>query len=469
MGKQLLGDWFLLKDTGEEGNAVKLRVGQTIRVGFAFLAISAFWQMYNNIVPLLLTNTFHLNETFSGVIMAMDNVLALFLLPLFGTLSDKCRHPLGRRRPFIMYGTIASVIIMIFIPILDNIYAVRPVKWLIPVFIAVLGLLLISMGTYRSPAVALMPDVTPKPLRSKANAIINLMGAVGGILYLIIATILYAQKRTAGLSHVNYLPIFLIIGFIMILSMLIVRFTVDEVRLSKEAQILEQEQTAQGAELPAEERPETDSDGKLIGPVRRSLIFLLISVSFWFISYNAVETWFTTYANRMWNMSLGSASLCLTIATAGAILTYIPAGNVASKIGRKKTILGGVVIMMIAFAAAFAATLLLDSFHPILYTIFIMVGVGWASINTNSFPMVVEMCRGSDVGRFTGMYYTFSMAAQIVTPVAAGFFMNRVGYDTLFQYSFVTILIAFITMQFVKHGDSKLIEKKGLEAFDFDE
>ncbi len=465
---------------------MKLRTWQTIRVGFAFLSICAFWQMYNNIVPLLLTNTFHLNETYSGVIMAMDNVLALFLLPLFGTLSDKCRHPLGRRIPFIKYGTIAAVVIMMLIPVIDNIYASNPAKWLLISFVAVLGILLIIMGTYRSPAVALMPDVTPKPLRSKANAIINLMGAVGGIIYLIIASVLYSQKRTEGLVHVNYLPLFLIVGAIMVLSMLIVVMTVDEKGLAAEVQeterkeIEEEEKSGEVSETIREFQAEdtgrkkaaageADKTGPLPGPVKKSLVFLLISVAFWFISYNSVETWFTTYASRLWNMSLGSASLCLTIATVGAILTYIPAGNIASKIGRKKTIMGGIVIMMAAFAASFAATKLFDRFHPILYVIFSMIGVGWASINTNSFPMVVEMCRGADVGKFTGTYYTFSMAAQILTPIAAGWLMNHVSYDVLFPYAFVFITFAFITMYFVRHGDSKVIEKKGLEAFDVDD
>ena len=454
---------------------MKLRTCQTIRVGFAFLSICAFWQMYNNIVPLLLTNTFHVNEAYSGIIMAMDNILALFLLPLFGTLSDRCRHKSGRRKPFIMYGTIAAVIIMLGIPVIDNIYFSGPAHGLLVLFIVVLGVLLVTMGTYRSPAVALMPDVTPKPLRSKANAIINLMGAVGGIIYLIIASILYSQSRTEGLAHVNYLPLFLIVGALMIISMLIVVLTVDEPRLAAEVQELERQEQQKEAEhetgaTTAEGSPEMTTDTKaLSGPVRISLVFLLASVALWFISYNAVETWFTTYAGRMWNMSLGSSSLCLTIATVGAILTYIPAGNIASKFGRRKTILGGIAIMMASFAALFAVTLLFDHFHPILYVLFVMVGIGWAAINTNSFPMVVEMCRGSDVGKFTGLYYTFSMAAQIVTPVIAGWLMNRVSYDALFPYSFVFITLAFVTMHFVRHGDSKVIEKRGLEAFDVDD
>ena len=443
---------------------MKLNTNQTIRIGFAFLSICAFWQLYNNVVPLILTNTFHLNETYSGIIMAADNILALFLLPLFGTISDRTSTRMGRRKPFILFGTIAAVCAMLLLPVIDNLYAGTHNQVLTGVFIAVLALILIIMGTYRSPAVALMPDVTPKPLRSRANAIINLMGALGGIIYLIIATLLYSEKRTAGLDHVNYFLLFAIVAGIMLLSLAIVMFTVDEVALS--AKMLEYE-----AAHPEENLAETDESGKeeLPGDVKKSLGFILVSVSLWFISYNAVETWFTTYASRQWNMALGSSSLCLTIATVGAIITYIPAGAMAGKIGRKKTILGGIVLMIAAFALIFIYTLLSNQFSPILYVIFVMIGVGWAAINVNSLPMVVEMCKGSDIGKFTGTYYTFSMAAQTVTPIVAGWLMNHVSYGTLFPYSLFFITAAFLTMSMVKHGDSEVTVKKGLEAFDVDD
>lgn len=443
---------------------MKLNTNQTIRIGFAFLSICAFWQLYNNVVPLILTNTFHLNETYSGMIMAADNVLALFLLPLFGSISDRTNTRMGRRKPFILFGTIAAVCAMLLLPVIDNLYAVTHNKVLTGVFIAVLALILIIMGTYRSPAVALMPDVTPKPLRSRANAIINLMGALGGIIYLIIATLLYSEKRTAGLDHVNYFLLFAVVAGIMLLSLAIVMFTVDEVALS--AKMREYEEAH-----PEENLAKTDESGneELPREVKKSLGFILVSVSLWFISYNAVETWFTTYASRQWNMALGSSSLCLTIATVGAIITYIPAGAMAGKIGRKKTIMGGIVLMIAAFAMAFIYTLLSDQFSPILYVLFVMIGVGWAAINVNSLPMVVEMCKGSDIGKFTGTYYTFSMAAQIVTPIVAGWLMNHVSYSTLFPYSLVFITAAFLTMSMVKHGDSEVTVKKGLEAFDVDD
>ena len=443
---------------------MKLNYGRTVRIGFAFLAICAFWQMYNNVIPLILTNTFHMNESLSGAIMAADNVLALFLLPLFGSLSDKCKSPMGRRKPFILAGTVLSVLLMLLVPVLDNRYFSHPSQELSVVFVCVLGLLLIAMGTYRSPAVALMPDLTPKPFRSRANAVINLMGALGGIIYLILASILYSEARTKGLAHVNYLPLFLIVAAIMVLSLLIVLFTINEPALRLQVENYEKDHPEQ------ETAPVGDDGSRTLPPaVKRSLIFLLISVSLWFISYNAVETWFTTYAQRMWGMSLGSASLCLTIATGGAILSYIPIGQAAARFGRRRVIIAGVILLASCFLVLFIYTLLSDSFHPVLYLLLLLIGLAWAAINVNSLPMVLEMCSGAEIGRFTGLYYTFSMAAQIVTPVAAGTLMNRIGYTSLFIYSTLFAGMAFLTMSQVKHGDTKVQAKHGLEAYDIDD
>ncbi len=443
---------------------MKLNYGRTVRIGFAFLAICAFWQMYNNVIPLILTNTFHMNESLSGAIMAADNVLALFLLPLFGSLSDKCKSPMGRRKPFILAGTVLSVLLMLLVPVLDNRYFSHPSQELSVVFVCVLGLLLIAMGTYRSPAVALMPDLTPKPFRSRANAVINLMGALGGIIYLILASILYSEARTKGLAHVNYLPLFLIVAAIMVLSLLIVLFTINEPALRLQVENYEKDHPEQ------ETAPVGDDGSRTLPPaVKRSLIFLLISVSLWFISYNAVETWFTTYAQRMWGMSLGSASLCLTIATGGAILSYIPIGQAAARFGRRRVIIAGVILLASCFLVLFIYTLLSDSFHPVLYLLLLLIGLAWAAINVNSLPMVLEMCSGAEIGRFTGLYYTFSMAAQIVTPVIAGTLMNRIGYTSLFIYSTLFAGMAFLTMSQVKHGDTKVQARRGLEAYDIED
>lgn len=438
---------------------MKLNTKQTVLVGFAFLSICAFWQMYDSLIPLILTNTFHVNETISGMIMAADNVLALFLLPLFGGLSDKCSSPLGRRRPFILFGTFSAVCLMMALPILNDNYYASPSPVKIGAFIVFLGLLLIAMGTYRSPAVALMPDVTPKPLRSKANAIINLMGALGGILYLLVASVLYTSNAA---DHVSYLPLFAVVGGIMVAAVVVLMVFVDEPKLTARQREYEKahpednlaQKTENGEQLPKE--------------VKRSLGFLLCSIALWFIGYNAVSTWFTTYAQNVWGMTLGAASTCLTIATGGAIVSYIPVGAVASRIGRRKTIRFGAALLALCFFAGFLYTLFWGSFSPILYVLFLLLGVAWAAINVNSLPMVVEMCKGSEVGKFTGLYYTFSMAAQIVTPIVAGSLLNHVSYKTLFPYAAVFVAASFVTMGFVRHGDNKVEVKKGLEAYDVD-
>ena len=444
---------------------MKLNTKQTIKIGFAFLSICAFWQMYNSVIPLILTNTFHMNETFSGAIMAADNVLALFLLPLFGGLSDKCTARMGRRKPFILCGTVAAVFLMLLIPYLDNLFFQTHSNLVQVLFVVILGCLLVAMGTYRSPAVALMPDVTPKPLRSKGNAIINLMGALGGIAYLIIASVLYSSKRTEGMEHVDYMPLFMIVSGIMIIALCIVMFAVDEAMLSLEMKEYENAH-------PEENLAETDSesgDEKLPQDVKCSLAFLLCSIALWFIAYNGVETWFTTYAAKMWGMSLGGASMCLTIATGGAIVSYIPVAQLASKIGRRRTIQSGVLLLASCFIVAFVYTMLSDMFHSWLYVVFFFVGLAWAAINVNSLPMVLEMCKGSEVGKFTGLYYTFSMTAQIITPILAGFLLKHVGYRTLFPYAAIFSFAAFCTMLMVKHGDTKVEAKRGLEAFDIED
>lgn len=439
---------------------MKLDTKRTVLVGFAFLSICAFWQMYDNLVPLILTNTFHLNETISGAIMAADNVMALFLLPLFGGLSDKCTSRLGRRRPFILFGTLAAICLMLLLPLFADSYHAAPGGGKIALFICVLGLLLVAMGTYRSPAVALMPDITPKPLRSKANAIINLMGAVGGILYLLITTFLYHVKSE---TYVSFFPLFAIVAGIMAAALAVVMFFVNEPELVRKQQEYERkhpeddltEHTAQGDTLPAD--------------VKKSLTFLLVSISLWFVGYNGVSTWFSVYAENIWGMSLGQANTCLTIATGGAILSYIPIGTVASRIGRRKTIRFGTLLLSGSFLAAFLLTMALEGFSPVLFLLFLLVGLAWASINVNSLPMVVEMCKGSEVGKFTGLYYTFSMSAQIITPIVAGWLLRNVSYRALFPYAAFFVFASFLTMGFVRHGDNKVPAKKGLEAYDVED
>ena len=428
---------------------MKLDNKRTKTIGFAFLAISAFWQMYDNIIPLILKYFFNIGDTLSGGIMALDNIFALIMLPIFGAWSDKVNHKRGKRTPFIFVGTIIAVAAMLLLPLAAN------TRNLV-LFVAALFVTLFAMSTFRSPAVSLMPDVTPKPLRSKANAIINLMGAIGVICALALIMFLVGEGKTP-----NYEPLFIAIAVIMVLSLVIILTKVDENKFVAE-------RIAKEKEWGIEEEEITDENGNtsLPKPVKRSLVFLLLSVAFWYMAYNAVTTAFSKYATEMWGMEGGGFAGALMIASVGALISFIPVGIISSKIGRKKVILFGVLLL----AASFFCGCLFKTPNFGVNIVFLLVGMAWASINVNSYPMVVEMCKGSDIGKFTGMYYTFSMAAQVLTPILSGFFLEHVGYWTLFPYATVFAVIAFLTMLNVKHGDSKPEPPKGkLEAFDVED
>ena len=440
---------------------MKLNYKRTFLVGLAFLSICAFWQMYDNIIPKILSETFHMNETRSGAILGADNFLALFMLPFFGALSDKTETKIGKRMPFILFGTGIALIAMNILPILDNYYFAKPSTFKVVSFVITLGILLIAMGTYRSPAVALMPDVTPKPLRSKANAVINLMGAVGGMLYLVVTAILYPKAKTEGVAHVNYQILFIVVAAIMFIAVALLYIFIKEPALVEENRKLEERH-------PEWNLAEDDGSGHEALPrdVKRSLGFLLASIALWFIGYNAVTSWFTVYIGVVMGEGIGGASTCLLVATAGAIVSYIPIGNLASKIGRKKTIMGGIILLATMFFIGFILTSTFTSINVIMYVSFALVGLAWAAINVNSLPMVVEMCKGSDIGKFTGYYYTASMAAQIVTPTLAGTLMRLISYKVLFIYGAVFVRLSFVTMTQVRHGDQKVAAKKGLAAYE---
>ena len=422
---------------------MKLNYKRTVLIGMAFLSICSFWQMYDNIIPLILKNTFHLGETVTGAIMAADNILALFLLPLFGSLSDRIDTPFGKRMPFILTGDGCAFVFLLLLPIADR-------NGNLPLFITALFFVLISMGLYRSPAVALMPDLTPKPLRSKGNAVINLMGAVGGVYALVMISLLVGSGATP-----DYFPLFLSIGLLMLFSIAILYFTVPEKKLR--AQMDTQNESDKTA--PA-------STANLPREVKRSLFFILLSVALWYIAYNAVTTAFSRYATHVWGLENGGYANCLMVATVAAIISYIPIGALSSRIGRKRTILIGVALLTFCYLCASFYT----TYHSTMNLFFGIIGFAWAAINVNSFPMVVEISASGDVGKYTGYYYTFSMAAQVITPILSGFLLEHVSYRTLFPYAVVFSILAFCTMLMVKHGDSKPQQKASiLENFDVDD
>lgn len=411
---------------------MKLSYKKVIFTGFAFFLILAFWQMYDNAIPLILANKFHLNHLETGIVMALDNVLALFMLPIFGALSDKTASKFGRRTPFIVIGTVLSVVTMVFLPIINNVY----------VFLVVLLLCLLAMSTFRSPAVALMPDVTCKPHRSKGNAIINLMGTAGGIVVLVLGMVF----NTKEVGKTDFTFYFLSVAVLMIIALIVFIFSVKEKKWAEEA-IINTEKYFPDKEV--EERKgsgEKLSKGQLV-----SLIFILSSVVLWYMGYNAVTTKFSQYSSEVLHQDYNSIMM---IAQGAAIISYIPVGIIAGKIGRKKTVVAGVIIL---FASFFFAIFIKENSMPIImYVLFVLAGIGWATINVNSYPMVVELAKSSDTGKYTGYYYTASMSAQILTPILSGAIMQLVGnMSPLFIYASVCVGLAIITSILIRHGDSK--------------
>lgn len=436
---------------------MKLNYKRTFLVGLAFLSICAFWQMYDGIIPLILRDTYHIPDGPAGIVMALDNLLALFLLPLLGAFSDKK----GTRMPFIVGGTILAAALMMLIPILVGAYTPDAATTSLFLFFAVLGLLLIAMSLYRSPAVALMADVTPKPLRSQGNAVINLMGAVGG-LYTLIMVKLAVRKDAAG--NADYFYLFLSVAVLMLLAVGILILTIREKKLVAAMKAINygvSEEEDQGhAEI-------VNGKEKLPAPVLKSLCLILASIALWFMGYNAVTTAFTKYATTMWTGGLSNASTCLMVATVGAVASYLPIGWLSAKLGRKKMIFIGLgcAATSFAFAAVFAR-----QFSLALYPMFLLVGFAQAAVTVNTFPMVWEISRIGNVGKYTGYYYTVSMSAQIVTPILSGYLLQWFGYDTLFPYALVMVLLAFVPLSLAKHGDNRPnAPKNKLEAFDVDD
>ncbi len=434
---------------------MKLNYKRTILIGFAFMSILAFWQFYDQVIPYLLEKTFGLNTFSANAIMSIDNILAIFMLPLFGMISDRTRTPLGKRTPYILFGTIAAVALMLIM----SIFVGNVNFW---GFIITLVALLVVMAIYRTPAVAYMPDVTPKSLRSQGNAIINLVGYIGGIFATVVMMFMLKSNKTASGETVyskdqSFYPVFITIAAFMLVSVLIMVFSVKE---NKELQKAKPYMEDEGEEKTA--------NSKLPKPVFKSLVLILLSVFLWFMAYNAVTTAFSRYCVNIWGADLGTSSSYLLTATVAAIAAFVPLGFLSAKVGRKSTVLIGIIMMTVCYFIA----IFLRTQTPIMYFIFGVVGIGWAAINVNSFPMVVEMSSGADVGKYTGFYYTFSMAAQITTPLLSGLLIDKLGfgYNVLFPYAVVFSVLSFVTMSMVKHGDQKPQKTKSiLENFDVEE
>lgn len=543
---------------------LKLDYKKTIKVGFAFAIIQCFWVVYDYVIPLLIDNAFGLSNAMRGLIMGLDNLLALFMLPLFGKISDNCKSKYGRRTPFIVLGTLAAIVLMIFIPVTtasqlkeanvirndletrfiedaafrqekltefyddaesgenkyiskivfdelsgkiskeefvnlttddeagyfnrfakdgmnryinDQVYnqVTKQHSVRLVFFILVLFLVLVAMGTYRSPAVALMPDVTPKPLRSQANAIINLAGGVGGA----IATITYMvgflinENGYVGIYIANALSMgILLLCFIKLVNE---PKMVDECRRiceeygitdeDDEAVDLKEQEAEDGvtADKAADEAVLSAEKQKLKKAKTISFLLILASIFMWFMGYNAVSSNLSIYIVNV----LGCTPFIGTVVSAASMavsaVAFIPVGMLAVKIGRKKSIMLGLLFATVSFVCVF---LFIKpqwgiSVKAIMFALFYLIaGFGLIVVNVNTFPMVVELSSAKDVGKYTGYYYMATMSAQAITPYIGGLFMDHLSNRSLFAYSAVCVIISIVLMALVKHGDSKPLPKK---------
>ncbi|MFP4177562.1 MAG: MFS transporter [Acholeplasmataceae bacterium] len=506
-------------------------------IGLIFFGISLFWQTYDMIVARALIDKFGLNQTWSGFIMALDNIMAVFLLPIIGALSDRTNSRLGRRTPYVIVGTVIAAFAFMALSFADHrqslaiqgtdivadhygvafaeeadlsdpdhwdtvidimeaereasyrngsissdeydrwhdeilirmegiadsdeplsmrdqsiirdvyynylsaraweVTASDPVTFV--VFMAILFVALVGMALYRSPAVALMPDITIKPLRSKANAIISLMGAVGGILAVNIIMFSDLDKH----AYQRQTAIYITVGIIMVVLLAIFLWKVREPKLVQERQDQEQELGLVDDQEPADRRA-------ISREKRISLYFLLASVFLWYAGYNAVMTKITDYLPKVLNMDFYEPPFIIFQAV--VIISILPIGLLSMKVGRKNMVIIGILMAFIGMATV---VFLQDDMIWIVAAIIGFAGIGWAMINVNSYPMVVELSQGSNVGVYTGYYYSAAMLSQIFTPIFSGMLMDRFGRLILFPYGAFFVLLSLFTMLFVRHGDAK--------------
>ncbi|MBR4725235.1 MAG: MFS transporter [Lachnospiraceae bacterium] len=478
------------KTTGPAG--LKLNYKRTALIGFAFFGILLLWQVYDSWCPTFLTDIFArrmynmssaelkagspdkiLNvQWLVGIIMACDNLAALILLPIFGNLSDKTKTPIGKRMPYILVGTFVSAVAFPFVPLFfhyNNIVGM----------VIMMGIVLIFMMMYRNPAVALMPDITPKPLRAKANGIINIMGYFGGAfatvlgIFLVLSKYINAKDADRQLWMIE-LP-FIIASILMIISALVLFATIKENKLEAELK----DELELGEKMAAIETP-VDDDKPMSPANKRMLWAILAAEFFWFMSDNALQTFLGNYIIYYLEAKSSAHSILTIIGGVGSVIGFIIAGSIADKIGRKWTIasglmltLGGLVLMtIIRPSATVDADGIHHAFPVLMYAVGAIRGFGMALVHNCSFPMVVELCSSKKIGRFTGFYYAASMSAQTVTPILLGIvFYNSGIWNVLPVYSSIMLVISFVifTMLVKNIKASKVANVKGLEALGEDD
>lgn len=413
---------------------------RTLLVTLPFAGALAFWQAYDGIIPLILRDTFHMGDTLAGVVMALDNICALFLLPLFGSLSDRCHSRLGRRTPFILIGSLLAALLIPFLSVADQMES-------FPLFIGVLCLILVVLSSYRSPCVALMPDVTPRPVRAKADAFNSLMAAAAGIVVMVSISL-----AVPDVEKPSYLMVFLIVSGLIVLCTIIFAVFFREKDAVKR---MHEESVAMG--IPEEEADASDEGGKekeKDAIVRRSLLGILLCVFFYFMASNAVTTAFSKYASNMWDAGGGSFANFQLVATLVTLISYMPMAGLSCRIGRKNTTYIGIGLMCLGGIAIFN----ISGYTPFIYLWVSVAGVGMGTVATTIYPMIMEVASENTTGRYTGYYYTASMSAQIITPILSGAVMEFIGYRFLYLYAVVCALLAGLPLLLVKKGNTVLLK-----------
>ena len=473
-------------------NAVlKLNYRRTFLIGFAFFGILLLWQVYDSWCPTFLTDIFarrmygltsaQLKESGAekllnvqwlvGIIMACDNLAALILLPIFGSLSDRTRTPIGKRMPYILTGTLVSALAFPFIPLFFHYNNIAGM-------ISMMVIVLIFMMMYRNPAVALMPDITPKPLRARANGIINIMGYFGGAfatvlgMFLVLSRYINAEDTARNLWTIE-LP-FIIASVLMVISAFVLFATIRENKLAEELS----EELALGEKMAAVETPIED-DKPMSSANRRMLLAILSAEFLWFMADNAIGTYIGNYVIYYLKSASSATSTLIIVGGVASVIGFATAGGIADKIGRKWTISTGLTITVISMIvmcfvapAGRAAANGEHAFPALLFAVWAVKGYGMALVHNCSFPMVVELCSAKQIGKFTGYYYAASMSAQTVTPVLLGLvFRLTLAWSVLPVYAAILFALSCIvfTMLVKNIKASKLQNVKGLEALGADD
>lgn len=413
---------------------------RTLLVTLPFAGALAFWQSYDGIIPLILRDTFHVGDTLAGTIMALDNVCALFLLPLFGSISDRCHSRLGRRTPFIIIGSLLAALLIPLLAVADRLVN-------LPMFFCVLCLLLIVLSSYRSPCVALMPDVTPRPIRAKADAFNSLMAAAAGIVVLVSISL-----TVPDVEHPSYLPVFLIVSGLIVLCTAVFALFFREKKAVDE---MHRESIAM--RIPVEEIDASEEGGKEKESdpiVRKSLVAILLCVFFYFMASNAVTSAFSKYASQVWGAGGGSFANFQLVATLVTLISYMPMAALSCRIGRKITTYIGIGLMCLGGLCIF----LTQGYSPMVYVWVSISGIGMGTVATTIYPMIMEVASERTTGRYTGYYYTASMSAQIITPILSGAVMEFIGYRYLYLYAIACAILAALPLFFVQKGNTILLK-----------